>query len=145
MANRGARRQCGSDDAAGPRLGAYKTPDENLFLDPLPKNRISKVHRRALREKLAPAETSQGWQSEFERIAVGAPNTLRAGRSPWVKLEHPFQAHHGRPSKLMRVFGDRRRVKSRRLMAATPPGSGSSTAVSIPMSSSRPPIPLPEG
>jgi hypothetical protein len=72
MENRGARRQCGSDDAAGPGLGAYKTPDENLFLDPLPKNRISKVHRRALREKLAPAEASQGWQSEFERIALGA-------------------------------------------------------------------------
>jgi acyl-CoA synthetase (AMP-forming)/AMP-acid ligase II len=65
-------RRCGSADAAGARLAAYKTPDEILFVDPLPKNPTSKIHHRALREKLAPAEASQGWQSEFERLALGA-------------------------------------------------------------------------
>ena len=69
---RTARRRCGGDDAAGARLAAYKTPDEILFVDPLPKNPTSKIHHRALREKLAPAEASQGWQSEFERLALGA-------------------------------------------------------------------------
>ena len=47
-------------------------PDEILLLDPLPMNPTGKVARRALPEKLAPAEASQGWQSEFERIARGA-------------------------------------------------------------------------
>ncbi len=61
--SRAPERSVGAEELiafVGARLAAYKTPEQVVFLEALPKNPSGKVARRALREMLATCESSGG-------------------------------------------------------------------------------------
>ncbi len=62
------------------RLAAYKTPEEIVFLDALPKNTAGKIQRRALRDSLANPATKRSRNLDRTLRVASNPYNAQAGR-----------------------------------------------------------------